>query len=219
MSDWFFPYTDGYTGPYYSDGKFQSSVANGKTKPRGKLGEFSRDHDTAYNLCQGDSRCNDEADREYYRRTRDEPWASVPFVPRLIGMLPLAAHNPLGLLEEIFLNEKPKKHKNKKTNKNHKMALDPSIVDSHNARNNRGTDNAPKKVVKETRVPDEEVAYAPVQEAQINETVYLPFDDGYCPVGFDIPQNSVAQLNSAEGVYNAVGRTNFRVRRFRKSKY
>lgn len=86
--DWSWPYTDGYTGPYYSDGKFQSSVPNGRTKPKNKLAAFSRDHDTDYYYCNGVKSCTDAADVRYYDRTRQ-----MGFVPRTIGAMPLWWHN------------------------------------------------------------------------------------------------------------------------------
>ncbi len=39
-----------YTGPYISDGKFQTSVAFGKTQPANELDRLSRLHDTAYSV-------------------------------------------------------------------------------------------------------------------------------------------------------------------------
>lgn len=80
--EWEFPYTDGYTGPYYSDGKIQASVANGKYKPRSKLAAISRDHDTSFNLCP-DYDCRSRADQLYLTRTAD-----MSFIPRSIGKLP-----------------------------------------------------------------------------------------------------------------------------------
>jgi len=115
MSDWSFPYFDGYTGPWYSDGRFQPSVANGKFKPKGRLAELSRDHDTAYYFSKGNFADNDKADREYFRRTQTENWKNFGFVPRLIGTLPLRYHNPVGYAEEAFLMRKRKqKFKNMK---------------------------------------------------------------------------------------------------------
>lgn len=87
-NDWSWPYTDGYTGPYYSDGKFQSSVPNGRTKPKNKLAAFSRDHDTDYYYCNGVKSCTDAADVRYYDRTRQ-----MDFIPRTIGSMPLWWHN------------------------------------------------------------------------------------------------------------------------------
>jgi len=211
MSDWFLPYTDGYTGPYYSDGKFQSSVANGKSKPRGRLGEYSRDHDTAYALCNGDLSCNDQADREYFRKTQATDWAYLPIIPRLIGALPLAAHNPLGLLEEAFLNRKTKNNKNTKT-----MGLFDDLLDIMNPsrvreREQKKREQAErdkpshvKKNVEEKREVDGEHPFCAADQGSIRETVYLPF-------GRD------QQPNSTE--YVASGRTNFRVRRFHKNRF
>ncbi len=208
MSDWYLPYTDGYTGPYYSDGKFQSSVANGKFKPRGRLGEFSRDHDTAYKLCQGDFSCNDAADREYFRKTQEESWAYLPIIPRLIGAIPLAAHNPMGLMEEIFLKRKTKNNKSMGLVDDLLDILNPSRVrEREEQQRERAEKEKPRhsrQDVVEKREQDEQTAYAPVSGGQIKETVYLPFERD-------------RQLDST--VYSAVGRTNFNVRPFKKSKY
>jgi len=94
--DWDWPYTDGYTGPYYSDGKFQSSVFNGSAKPKNKLASLSRNHDSSYFVCGGDSNCNNDADLVYFRATRD-----MDFVPRVIGAMPLLWHNPVGYAAEV----------------------------------------------------------------------------------------------------------------------
>ena len=81
-NEWEWPYTDGYTGMYYSDGKIQASVANGQYRPRSKLAALSREHDTSYNLCDSNA-CLDRADRDYFDATRN-----MSFVPRFIGALP-----------------------------------------------------------------------------------------------------------------------------------
>lgn len=80
--EWELPYFDGYTGPYYSDGKLQASVAHGKRVPKSKLARYSRDHDTSYNLCR-DNSCLNAADELYRERT-----STMSFFPRIIGKLP-----------------------------------------------------------------------------------------------------------------------------------
>lgn len=81
--EWEFPYTDGFTGPYYSDGKFQASVAKSSYKVRSKLAAFSRQHDKDYNLCRTDA-CLRAADERYALST-----AGMSFIPRTIGKIPL----------------------------------------------------------------------------------------------------------------------------------
>jgi hypothetical protein len=84
LPEWLLPYTDNYTGPFWSDGKFQASVANGKTKPKSKLDKFSKKHDASYFNAHGDAGKLNQADREYYDNTR-----SMSFWPSFIGSLPL----------------------------------------------------------------------------------------------------------------------------------
>ncbi len=98
-SEWTFPYTDNYTGPNWSDGKWQASVAYGKTKPKSLLDAYSRDHDTAYALCR-DTKCLDDADKLYFDSTR-----SMSFTPRLIGSLPYYFNSPLRRAYEVFYGE------------------------------------------------------------------------------------------------------------------
>lgn len=84
LPEWTWPYFDNYTGPYWSDGRFQSSVKRGKAKPMTKLDVLSKKHDERYANNIGD---NDElflADLEYYKASRD-----MSFVPRVIGAMPL----------------------------------------------------------------------------------------------------------------------------------
>lgn len=84
MPDWDWPFLkDCYTGPWWSDCKFQSSVADGKRKPRSKLEALSKRHDEQYKLCSDDD-CLFDADVEYYQGSRN-----LSFVPRTIGTMPL----------------------------------------------------------------------------------------------------------------------------------
>jgi len=85
MSDeWSWPYTDNFTGPYWSDGKFQGSVPNGEKQPKNRQDRNSRAHDAAFALC-GDLDCLDRADRQYY----DDSRTFIDWQPRWIGATPL----------------------------------------------------------------------------------------------------------------------------------
>ncbi len=79
--EWTFPYMDCNTGPYWSDGKFQPSVAEFSCVPKSKLDRISQAHDRSYNLCR-DNLCLDLADTQYYEATR-----GMSFVPNQIGNL------------------------------------------------------------------------------------------------------------------------------------
>lgn len=77
--EWTFPYMDCNTGPYWSNGKFQSSVSEFDCIPKSKLDRLSQEHDRSYALCY-DNECLDLADMEYYNKTR-----SMSLGPRIIG--------------------------------------------------------------------------------------------------------------------------------------
>lgn len=62
---------DNYIGPYWSDGKFQSSVAYGKTRPRSRTDKAARYHDTAYAL-YGDRRHRAAADLLFHNSVEQE---------------------------------------------------------------------------------------------------------------------------------------------------
>lgn len=81
-TEWTIPFTDNYTGPFRSDGLWQTSVAYGKARPKSKLDSISRDHDTAYALCRGNVDCLSSADDRYFDRTR-----SMSLFPRAVGSL------------------------------------------------------------------------------------------------------------------------------------
>ncbi len=98
--EWTLPYTDNYTGPNWSNGKWQASVANGDKKPKSLLDSYSRDHDTSYATCS-DDQCLDNADRLYYERSRD-----MSFVPRIIGSLPIAVNPIVRRTYRFFSGEK-----------------------------------------------------------------------------------------------------------------
>ncbi len=100
--EWTYPYMDNYTGPNWSNGKWQSSVANGDKKPKSRSDSYSRDHDTSYKLCD-DDRCLDDADWLYYERfqTFDD------FIPKyLIGPAPLVYNIPSRAISRFFSGEK-----------------------------------------------------------------------------------------------------------------
>lgn len=61
---------DNYTGPYWSDGKFQSSVEFGESEPLDALDEASRLHDSAYAHYK-DEQHRRAADLIYYNSTKD----------------------------------------------------------------------------------------------------------------------------------------------------
>lgn len=83
LPDSSFPYFDNYTGPYWSDGKFQASVANGKSKPVSKLDWHSREHDSCF------ARGKDiyDCDEIYYQNTR-----GLDLRGRLVGIIPKLFH-------------------------------------------------------------------------------------------------------------------------------
>jgi len=93
LPEWTLPYfNENYTGPYLSDGRFQSSVANGKAPPRSKLDALSRDHDSAYALSRSE-KDRRKADLVYYRKTRTMGW-----FPRLAGNIVLYGNDPARLV-------------------------------------------------------------------------------------------------------------------------
>jgi len=92
LPEWTLPYfSENYTGPYLSDGKIQSSVANGRALPKSRLDILSRDHDTAYNLSTSDDDRR-KADRIYHTKTR-----GMSFVPRFAGDIVLHGNDPMQL--------------------------------------------------------------------------------------------------------------------------
>ncbi len=93
--EWTMPYTDSFTGPGWSDGKFQSSVAFGKKKPKSKTDWLSREHDTGYALCR-DYTCLDNFDRMYYDRTR-----GMSLFPRVQGSLVYYGNKPGRYIERL----------------------------------------------------------------------------------------------------------------------
>jgi len=86
--EWYMPYFDGYTGPYYSAGKIQGSTTKNPVQPRGRLGHLSREHDFRYATANS---CDDldRADQIYYEKSR-----GMSLIPRSIGAIPLYANAP-----------------------------------------------------------------------------------------------------------------------------
>lgn len=89
-----------YTGPWWSDGRIQSSVRYGRTKPDNELDSESRIHDTAYNVYSGNTRMLDVADHFYYTRTR-----GLGLLPSIAGQVVLYG-NALGRHGLIGLRNK-----------------------------------------------------------------------------------------------------------------
>lgn len=95
-----------YTGPYISDGKFQTSVEFGKSKPLNRLDAFSRYHDSAFAHYQ-DYGHRAAANSIYYDQTRNgnrtENFAGNVVlygnqVKSAVGNMPLGVGNLPGLI-------------------------------------------------------------------------------------------------------------------------
>lgn len=82
LPEWLMPYNDNYTGPFWSDGKWQTSTSRGKSRPKSKLDVRSMRHDADYATCLGYD-CLEAADYRYLYNTRH-----MSFVPRNIGRMP-----------------------------------------------------------------------------------------------------------------------------------
>ncbi len=99
LPEWTLPYwSENYTGPFVSDGRFQESVANGRAPIKSKLDALSRKHDSEYFYARrGDprlaSKTRRRADFAYFRATRSMGW-----FPRFAGNLVLYYNNPDCLL-------------------------------------------------------------------------------------------------------------------------
>lgn len=83
IPEWLWPYTDNYTGPYWSDGKFQGSTSKGRKAPKSRLDKLSKAHDASYATCIGFD-CLDRADQVYSLDS-----SNMSLVPWLIGKMPL----------------------------------------------------------------------------------------------------------------------------------
>jgi len=84
LPEWGIPFIqDKFTGPYWSDGRFQKSVANSTRKPKSKLEAFSKRHDAQYAQATTDDDLL-SADLDYYENTR-----GMGVVPNYIGEWPI----------------------------------------------------------------------------------------------------------------------------------
>ncbi len=63
-------FTTNYCGPYWSDGRFQSSVAKGKNAPVSQLDAECQAHDAAYATAKEEQDLVD-ADEQFYEKTKD----------------------------------------------------------------------------------------------------------------------------------------------------
>jgi len=89
LPEYYLPYFDNFTGPGWSDGKWQSSTSRATKKALTKLDTHSKRHDSDYALCDSLS-CLDDADELYSRST-----SKMSFVPRTIGKMPLYGNAPV----------------------------------------------------------------------------------------------------------------------------
>lgn len=96
LPEWYLPYFDNFTGPYWSDGRLQGSTSKARKKPITKLDWHSRDHDREYALCDS-LECLDDADLDYYKRTRD-----MSLGPKVVGSLPLIGNAPLRKIYKLL---------------------------------------------------------------------------------------------------------------------
>lgn len=90
LPEFYWPYFDNYTGPYWSDAKFQASVKSGKSKPATRLDILSKRHDEQYASCGDDDNCLNAADDLYYEDSR-----GMSLGPRFIGTLPKLINRPI----------------------------------------------------------------------------------------------------------------------------
>lgn len=86
--EWYLPYFDGYTGPYYSAGRLQGSTTKNPVAPKGKLGHLSREHDFRYAKAHSLDDL-DRADQIYYDKSR-----KMSLIPRAIGAMPYYGNAP-----------------------------------------------------------------------------------------------------------------------------
>lgn len=89
LPEWNWPFVDHYTGPYWSDGKFQTSVEKGERRPSSKLDRLSKRHDNQYYSCGSNLDCLDDADELYYQASR-----GMSIVPRVVGLMPKYGNQP-----------------------------------------------------------------------------------------------------------------------------
>ncbi len=153
MPDWDWPFLkDCYTGPWWSDCKFQSSVADGKRKPRSKLEALSKRHDEQYKLCSDDD-CLFDADIEYYQSSR-----GLSFVPRTIGTMPLR------------FNRERLRGSGKNVDKKNKMTvIKTSNMGSVNAQNPKVADKVRQEQVNYTLRREKELQEQAKQKAEADK--------------------------------------------------
>lgn len=100
LPDWTWPYTDCFTGPYWSDGKFQASVANGDCVPKSKLDRCSKKHDnTVHGITDLD--ILDQSDIDYARcafAIRSWPARAIGTLPYLFNKQPRNAERLANLV-------------------------------------------------------------------------------------------------------------------------
>lgn len=96
LPEWNWPFSDHYTGPYWSDGEFQTSVEKGKRKPSSRLDRLSKRHDNQYYSCGSNLDCLDDADEFYYQATR-----GMSIVPQMVGLMPKYGNQPGRLVTRL----------------------------------------------------------------------------------------------------------------------
>jgi len=96
LPEWTLPYwSENYTGPFVSDGRFQESVADGRAPPKSRLDVLSREHDAEYYRARqmqnraAASLARRRADFVYFGATRSMGW-----FPRFAGDLVLYYNQP-----------------------------------------------------------------------------------------------------------------------------
>jgi hypothetical protein len=137
LPEWGIPfYEDKYTGPYWSDGKWQSSVNNGKHKPKSKLEGLSKRHDASY------KNANDildllNADVEYLKSTQ-----KLGVVPKAVGLVPITANFVYPLLNNFW-------------------SIAPDLVYAAVKRNIMGGKNSYEREIDQNREKEYQLRYTP----------------------------------------------------------
>lgn len=94
-------YTGNYTGPHWSDGKYQESVEWGDSNPQSDLDYLSRQHDSAYARFK-DTKHREAADKIYH----DEAKKLTGKFPQLAGNLVLYGNHVGRQGEKLYTNAK-----------------------------------------------------------------------------------------------------------------
>jgi len=94
-------YTGNYTGPHWSNGKYQESVEWGDANPQSELDYLSRQHDSAYARFK-DPKHREAADRIYH----DQATKLAGKFPQLAGNLVLYGNHTGRQGEKLFSNVK-----------------------------------------------------------------------------------------------------------------